>query len=108
MADDAVNIDQVIFPVDGVENSPVLDRIFGKARQVRRDRFVAQVIDVGGDPFGLIQESLCHGWLKARKILEDDWAIGKTIPGHAVLPAETELVRNVLAGQSFFTGQGLF
>ena len=76
MANDAVNIDEVILPVDGVEDSPVFDRIFGKAWQVRRDRFVAQVIDVGGDPFGLVQESLCYGRLKAHKILEDDWAIG--------------------------------
>ena len=59
MANEAVNIDQVVVPVNGVENSPVLDRIFGKARQVRCDRFVAQVINVGGDPFGLVQESLC-------------------------------------------------
>ncbi len=100
MANEAVNVDQVIVSVNGVENSPVLDRIFGKARQVRCNRFVAQVIDIGGDPFGLVQESLCHRRLKARKILEDGWAIGKTIPGHVVLPAETELICDVLAGQS--------
>lgn len=60
MANDAVNIDQVIVSVNGVENSPVFDRIFGKAWQVRGDRFVAQVVDIGSDPFGLVQESLCH------------------------------------------------
>ena len=85
MANDAMNIDQVLVPVNGVENSPALDRRFGKAWEVRRDGFVAQVIDVGGDPFGLVQESLCHGWLKARKVDENGWAIGKLIPGHVVL-----------------------
>lgn len=99
-----VNIYQVILSIDGVEDPPIFDGIFEEACQVRRDGFVAQVLDVRGEPFGLVEQPLGQGRLQACKVLEDGWAIGEAIPGHGSLPAESELVRNVFAGQPFCIG----
>lgn len=99
-----VNIHQVIVSINGVKNPPIFDGVFEEACQVRRDRFVAQVLDVRGEPFGLIEQSLSQGRLQASKVLEDGWAIGEAIPSHGSLPAESELFRNVFAGQPLGIG----
>lgn len=99
-----VNVDQVILAIDGIKNPPIFDGIFEEACQVRRDGFVAQVLDVRGEPFGLIEQPLGQDGIQACKVPEKGRAIGEAIPGHGSLPAEPELVREVFAGQPLCIG----
>src|SRR5438445_3273764 len=51
--------------------------------QVRRDRLVAKVLHVGGQPLGLIQQALGHRLVDSRKITHHLRAIGNPVPRHA-------------------------
>ncbi len=52
---DVVNIDNLFSSVDDIENSPITDGIFAEIRKIGSDRFVAEVVDVRGDPLGLVK-----------------------------------------------------
>src|SRR5207245_7330917 len=52
-------------------------------RQVRRDRLVAKVLHVGGQPLGLIQQTLGHSFLDLGKITHHLRPVGEAIPCHA-------------------------
>lgn len=94
---DGVNIDERVSPIDRVENPPIPDSIFRQARQIRRDRLVAQVVYVRGDPFGFIEEPLGHGRIDLRQVLNHGRSEGEAKPGHGRLPAQPEFIGHIVA-----------
>lgn len=67
-----------------------------------------EVVDVGGDPLGLVEEPLRHRLIDGGQVLDDRWTEGDAVPGHRLLPAESELVRHVFPRQPFLALERLF
>jgi hypothetical protein len=69
---------------------------------------VAEVLDIGGQPFRLVKESLCHTGFDLSEVFEHGRTKRDTVPGHNELPPEPKLIGKVFSGQAFGTGQGSF
>ncbi len=67
-----------------------------------------EVLDVGGDPLGLVEEPLRHRLIDRGEVLDNGWTKGDTVPGHRVLPAEPELARHVFSREPFLALERLF
>src|SRR5947208_1655011 len=79
---DQVHIHQAFFPVNRIEDPPLAHGVLGQARQIHRDRLVAQVLHVGGQPLGLVQQPLGHGFLDLGKIIQHCRPVGNAVPRH--------------------------
>ena len=56
-----VDVDELFRAVDRIKNPPVPHGILAESRKVVRDGFMAQVVDIGGQPLALVEEPLSHG-----------------------------------------------
>jgi len=86
----SIDVDDMLVPVDGVENAPVTDSVLDQTGEVLVQGFMPKVGDIRGEPFGLIQETLSHVLVGCLKVVQDRGQIGDTIPGHVISPAEAE------------------
>lgn len=102
-----VDVDDLIGPIDGIEDAPVSYGIFAQLGKVRGSRLVAEIVDVRGDPFRLVEQPLGHRLTGLSKILHDRWAKGKPIPGHCSSPSKSELSRDLFSGDALGAGEGL-
>lgn len=93
-----MNMDHVLFPVNGIENAPFPDGVLNHIRQIRMERFMPKVGNIGGQPFGFIQETLGHALVSGLKIVKNRRHIGDTIPGHMLLPVKTQSFRDCFPG----------
>lgn len=94
--------------IERIENAPVPDGVFAYVGQLLHERFVAEVLNVGGQPFRLVKEPLCHTGIDVSEVREDGGTKRDSVPGHDGLPVETKLVGKFFAGQAFCTGKGVF
>src|SRR5213596_1875121 len=69
--------------IDRVEDPPFAHGVFGQTGQVLRNRLVAKILHVRGQPFSLIEQTLGHSFLDLGKIVQHDRPIGDAIPCHA-------------------------
>lgn len=58
--EDMVNVHHLLRLIDGIEDPPFADRVLAQVGQIRADRLMPQIIDVGGDPLGLVEKTLSH------------------------------------------------
>ena len=61
---DVVNVHELFGPVDRIKNPPVADGILMDPGQVGSDRFMTQIVHVGGQPFRLVEQPLSHGGIR--------------------------------------------
>src|SRR5437870_3865888 len=80
---DHVDVEQVLALVDRVEEAPLAHGGLGQDRQVPLDRLMAEILHVGRQQFGLIQQTLGHSFLDLGKIIQHCRTIGEPIPYHA-------------------------
>lgn len=67
-----------------------------------------EVVDVGRNPLGLVEEPLRHRLIDGGQVLDGRWTEGDAVPGHRSLPAESELVRRLFPRQPFPALERLF
>jgi len=94
-----VDIDELFRAVDRIENSPFPYGILAEFRKVVRDRFMAQVVDIGSQPLGLVEEPLGHGLVNRSEVLCGAGAKGEAVPGHGVLPPKADSLGYVFSGE---------
>lgn len=82
----AVDMDEVLFPIDGIENAPVTDSILDESRQILVEGVMPQVGHIRGQPLGLIQKTLSHASLGSPEVVYDRRPIAHAIPRHSALP----------------------
>ena len=87
-----MDIDELFCAVDRIENPPFPDGILAESRKVVRDQFMAQVVDIGRQPLGFVEESLSHGLANRGEILHRAGLKGEAVPGHGALPPKAELL----------------
>ena len=68
---DMVNVHELFRPVDRIKNPPVAHGIFVDARQIGSDRFMPQILHIGGQPFGLVEQPLRHGGIGSTQVGND-------------------------------------
>ena len=90
-----MNVDELFRAVDRVEDPPVPHGILAEPRKVVRNRFMAQIVDIGCQPFGLVEQPLSHGPVNCGEILSDAGFKGEAVPGHRILPPKAEPFRHV-------------
>jgi hypothetical protein len=95
--DDRVNVQHMFDAIDRVEESPFADCVFMQVRQIQPDDFVPEILDVRCKPLGFLKQALCHRRPDCGKILDRGRLKREAIPGHRSLPAEPELVRDILS-----------
>lgn len=100
-----MDIHELFGPIERIEDPPFTHRIFAQIRQIRRDRFVAQVFHVRHNPLRLLKQPLCCRNLNGREVVENGWVKRETIPGHNFLPVKPELLRDLFARQPLPIGQ---
>ena len=105
---DGVNVHERVGAIDRIKNPPIPNGILGEARQSWRDRFMAQVVHVRRDPFGFVEEPLGHAGINLCEVLDDSRSESEAKPGHGWLPAQSEPVGHVIAGESLVAGEGFF
>lgn len=98
-----MDVDELFRAVDRVENPPFSYGILAESRKVVRNRFMAQVGDIGCQPLGLIEKPLGHGLINRGEILHGTELKGKVVPGHGVLPPKAEPLGDVFSGEPFVT-----
>ncbi len=103
--EDAEYVEKLLSAVDRIEDTPIADRILRDSGQVRRDRFVTQVRDVGCQPFGLLKQALREDSVQWRQIGDDVRCERQAIPRHGTLPAQSEFVGHLIAGDACFRGE---
>lgn len=79
---DGMNVDELFGPIDNIEYAPIAHGVFVQSRQVGRKAFVAEIIDVGGDPLGFFEQTLRHGSANAGQVSSNTSLKRQTIPGH--------------------------
>lgn len=79
---DGMNVDELFGPIDKIEYAPIAHGVFVQSRQVGRKAFVAEIIDVGGDPLGFFEQTLRHWSANAGQISSNTSLKRQTIPGH--------------------------
>src|SRR5947199_8753609 len=66
-----------------VEDPPLTYGVFGQTGQVRRNRLVSEILHVGSEPLGLVEQPLGHSFLDLGQIIQHDRPIGDAVPCHA-------------------------
>lgn len=56
----AMDVDDMLLRVDGVENAPVSHGVLDEAGKILVQGFMSKVGDIRGQPLGLIQQALSH------------------------------------------------
>lgn len=95
-----MDVDALFCAVDRIKDPPFPHGILGEPRKVVRNRFMAQIVDIGCQPFGLVEQSLGHGLVNRGEILSNAGFKGKAVPGHRILPPKAEALRHVFAGEA--------
>ena len=93
LGQDRVDVDELFCAVDRIENPPFSDGILAESRKVVRDRFMAQVVDIGREPLRLVQQPLGHGLVDRGEILRSAWLKGEAVPRHRDLTTEGRAAR---------------
>jgi len=96
---DRVDIDELFRAVNRIENPPFPYGILAESRKVVRNRFMAQVVDIGSQPLGLVEEPLGHGLVNCGEVLCGAGAKGEAVPGHGVLPPKADSLGYVFSGE---------
>lgn len=77
-----MDVDELFCAVDGIEDPPVSHGVLAESRQVVRNRFMAQVVDIGGQPLALVEEPLGHGLVDRGEVLRGVGLKSETVPRH--------------------------
>ncbi|CUS34906.1 hypothetical protein COMA2_190096 [Candidatus Nitrospira nitrificans] len=99
LGQDRVDVDELFRSVDRVENPPFPHGILAESRKVVCNGFMAQVVDIGCQPLGLVEQPLGHGFVNRGEILCDAGLKGEAVPGHGILPPEAEPLGYVFSGE---------
>ena len=94
-----MDIDELFRAINRIENPPFPNGILAESRKVVRNRFMAQVVDIGSQPLGLVEEPLGHGLVNRGEILHRAGLKREAVPGHGVLPAKADSLRYVFSGE---------
>jgi len=97
---DRVDIDELFRAVNRIENPPFPYGILAESRKVVRNRFMAQVVDIGSQPLGLVEEPLGHGLVNCGEVLRGVGLKSEAVPGHGALPPKAEPLSHVFAGEA--------
>ncbi len=81
-----MDVDELFCAVDCIKDPPFPHGILGESWKVVRNRFMAQIVDIGRQPFGLVEQPLGHGPVNRGEILSNAWFKGEAVPGHRILP----------------------
>ena len=95
-----MDVDALFCAVDRIKDSPFSHGILGEPREVVRNRFMPQIVDIGRQPFGLVEQPLGHGLVNRGEILSNAGFKGESVPGHRILPPKAEPLRHVFAGEA--------
>lgn len=94
-----MDIDELFHAVDRIENPPFPYGILAESRKVVRDQFMAQIVDIGSQPLGLVEEPLSQGLVNCGEVLCGAGAKGEAVPGHGVLPPKSDPFGDVFSGE---------
>lgn len=106
--DNAVHVENLLRAINRVEDPPVADRILGQTGQILGNRLVAEISDVGRQPFRLIEHPLRQFLVQRGKIGDDGGFAGKAIPGNGRLPFQPEFFSDLITADAFRRDQRLF
>ncbi len=95
-----MDVDELFCAVDGIEDPPVSHGVLAESRQVVRNRFMAQVVEIGGQPLALVEEPLGHGLVDRGEVLRGVGLKSEAVPGHGALPPKAEPLSQVFAGET--------
>lgn len=93
----AVYVENLVVAIDRIENAPVSDGVLGHAGQVGSNGFVPEIFDVGREPFGLVEQTLRHGFVHCGEIGHDVGFERKPKPGHRALPPQSKLLGHLVS-----------
>jgi len=96
---DGMNANELLGSIDHIEDAPIAHGVFVQWCQVARKAFMAEILDVGGDPLGLFKQTLRHWRADARKVFGDTCVKHEAIPGHLGLPTQSQSLCNLFARQ---------
>lgn len=85
-----MNVDDLLGAIDRIKDSPFAYGVLVQAGQALIDGVVTEVIDVRGNPLGLLEEPLCDWLVDGSKIICHGLFEGQPIPGHVGSPPETK------------------
>lgn len=83
-----MDVDELLCAVNRIENSPFPYGILAEPRKVVRNGFMAQVVDIGGQPLGLVEKPLSHRSVDGGEVLHRTGLKGETVPRHGVFTNE--------------------
>lgn len=92
--------DELIRAVDGIEDPPFPHGILAESQKVVRNRVMAQVVDIGGQPLALVEEPLGYGLVNYGEVLRGVGSKSEAVPGHGALPPKAEPLSHVFAGET--------
>lgn len=95
-----MDVDQLFRAVDGIEDPPFPHGILAEPRKVVRNRFMAQVVDIGHQPLALVEEPLGYGLVNCGEVLRGVGLKSEAVPGHGALPPKAEPLSHVFAGEA--------
>lgn len=97
LVDDSVNVEHLLGAIDRIKDSPVADSVLVQAGEICIDDFMTEVVDVGGDPFGFLEEPLGDRLPDGFKIMCNGFVEGQPIPSHVRLPSKIKSFGNLFA-----------
>lgn len=94
-----MDVDELFRVVDRIENPPFSHGILADSRKVVRNGFMAQVVDIGGQPLRLVEKPLGHRLVDGGEVLRGAGLKGETVPRHGVLPPKAEPLCHFFPGK---------